>query len=272
MASLAREGVRHTSIKCYLSAIRHLQISAGLPDPFAGNGWSRLQYVLRGVKRSQAGSSRSQRVPITPKLLSRIQATWATKPPSHDTKMLWAAFTLGFFGFLRSGEFTIPTDSSFDPQVHLTPADIAVDSHSHPSRIRIHIKQSKTDPFRQGIYIFCGKTDNLLCPVAAMLSYLVSRGTNPGPLFRFEDGRPLTRSRLVDQLRLALSEAGIAVDEARYSGHSFRIGAATTAAARGLEDSLIKTLGRWESSAYHRYIHTPPDQLAAVSSVNSSSP
>ena len=54
------------------------------------------------------------------------------------------------------------------------------------------------------------------------------------------------------------------VEAAAYTGHSFRIGAATTAAARGLPDSLIKTLCRWESAAYMLYIHTPPSALCAV--------
>ena len=49
------------------------------------------------------------------------------------------------------------------------------------------------------------------------------------------------------------------------SGHSFRIGAATTAALRGVEDSVIKMLGRWESSAYQRYLRTPRKSLAALS-------
>lgn len=240
-----------------------MQISAGLPDPFAAKEWPRLQYVLKGIKRSQAGGTgRSQRLPITPQVLRKIQMAWASKPSSHDIKMLWASFTIGFFGFLWSGEFTIPSDSAFDPQSHLSPADIAVDSHNSPSLLRIHIK---TDPFRQVFFIYLSRTDNSLCPVSAMLAYLPLRGLTSGPLFRFEDGHPLTRARLVDHLWAALSAANIPCDDSKYSGHSFRIGAATTAAAMGLEDSLIRTLGRWESSAYHRYIRTPRDRLAQVS-------
>ena len=64
------------------------------------------------------------------------------------------------------------------------------------------------------------------------------RGPGRGPLFPFKDIRPLTRQRLVSRMR---------EDRHRYSGHSFRIGAATTVACRGMQDSLIKIMGRWES-------------------------
>ena len=63
-------------------------------------------------------------------------------------------------------------------------------------------------------------------------------------------------------LRSALPRAGI--DEKLYSGHSFRIGAATTAARGGIQDSLIKVLGRWQSAAYQIYIRTPPEVLRGV--------
>ena len=55
------------------------------------------------------------------------------------------------------------------------------------------------------------------------------------------------------------------MDPTPYSGHSFRIGAVTMAASKGIEDSLIKILGRWESSAYQRYVKIPRERLAAVS-------
>ena len=76
--------------------------------------------------------------------------------------------------------------------------------------------------------------------MAAILAYLVIRWSDPGPFFRFKDGRGLTRARFVEAVRRALVAAGIEAQS--YSGHSFRIGAATTAAAKGVPDSLIKTL------------------------------
>ena len=93
-----------------------------------------------------------------------------------------------------------------------------------------------------------------------MVGYLQKRGTAAGPLFQFEDGRLLTRERLVEALRAGLKEAGI--DDSKYCSHSFRIGAATAAARAGIEDSVIKTLGRWESVAYLQYVKIPRAKLA----------
>ena len=50
-----------------------------------------------------------------------------------------------------------------------------------------------------------------------------------------------------------------------YSGDSFRIGAAMTAAATGLCDSTIQTLRRWSSDSFRCYIRLPPSELAMYS-------
>ena len=96
-----------------------------------------------------------------------------------------------------------------------------------------------------------------------MMSFLKARGLAPGPLFCHKDYSPLTRSQLVNNLRKVLTQAG--VDASNFTGHSFRIGAATAAAANGVEDSLIQTLGRWKSDSYKRYIRIPNTELANIS-------
>lgn len=62
-------------------------------------------------------------------------------------------------------------------------------------------------------------------------------------------------------MRSAPQQAG--VDATKYSGHSFCIGAASTAAAVGVQDSTIKTLGRWQSSAYQLYVQIPRGEASS---------
>ena len=98
-----------------------------------------------------------------------------------------------------------------------------------------------------------------LCPVEAVLSYLSIRGGTSGPLFVRTNGVPLKRAYFSERLRSLLGAAGIA---GRYSSHSFRIGAARSAALAGVPEHMIQTLGRWTSSAYLTYIRTPCSLLS----------
>jgi len=66
-------------------------------------------------------------------------------------------------------------------------------------------------------------------------------------------------------VRNALEAVGL--PHAQFAGHSFRIEAATAAAGAGVEDSVIRTLGRWNSSAFLAYIRTPRQQLAQFSRI-----
>jgi hypothetical protein len=261
VAHLYRERLASGTVKNYLSAVRYSQIALGLGDPGMGE-MRQLEYVLKGLKRRASRGTQRTRRPITPNILHRIERVWEAHPNKRDTTMLWAASTMCFFGFLRMGEVVVPSESQYDAEVHLSHGDTKVDNPRSPSYLEVRIKCSKTDPFRKGVSVYLGRTDDGLCPVAAILSYMVQRGPAPGPFFVYGNGRYLTRERFVAALRQALTAAGIKGSE--YAGHSFRIGAATTAAQVGLQDSLIKTLGRWESAAYMLYVRTPRETLCAV--------
>ena len=132
--------------------------------------------------------------------------------------MLWAACCLGFFGYLSCAEFTCPSREAYDLDCHLSLSDTA--------------KQSKTDPFRKGVDILLGRTNQTLCPVAALSAYLQIRGPASGPLFMHNNSATLSRGSLVKALQEALKQCGM--DSSLYNGHSFRIGAAITAAAAGV--------------------------------------
>ena len=60
--------------------------------------------------------------------------------------------------------------------------------------------------------------------------------------------RAFTKGQFVSEIRSILNMAGL--PQHHYAGHSFRIGAATSAALAGVGDSTIQALGRWYSAVY----------------------
>ena len=143
--------------------------------------------------------------------------------------------------------------------------DVAIDSRQNPQVLTVFICRSKTDQSESGTRLYLERTGNILCPVSAMLVYLAICPPTPGPLFIFQDGSHLSRDRLVTHMRDTLSQLG--VDVTKFSGHGFRIGAASSAAKAGFSDSFIQKLGRWKSDAFTTYIRTPVEDLAAASAV-----
>ena len=115
------------------------------------------------------------RLPVTPAILRSLRSSWETFPDRFDATMLWGAVCMCFFGFLRSGEVVVPSEASFDPAVHLAQGDIRVNSLTFPRYLEVRIKASKTDPFRRGVTVFLGVSGADICPVAAVLSYMVVR-------------------------------------------------------------------------------------------------
>ena len=232
VALLVHESISYGTIRMYLCAIRHRQLLDGGPDP-AFASLHRLHYVLRGCHRSLPSSVHPSRLPITPTVLRLLHHVWSDQAHVYDTVCIWAACCVAFFAFLRSGEFTCSSWSTYD-QSALSLRDVTLDSRLNPSMIHLLLRRSKTDVFGTGVTIHLGRTGDVLCPVCALLAYLARRPSTSGPLFLLQSGQPLSRCALVTAVRQALACAGL--DVSRFNGHSFRIGAATAAAAAGLSD------------------------------------
>ena len=128
-----------------------------------------------------------------------------------------------------------------------------MDNLEDPRWIRIRLQKSKTDPFSEGANIFIPKTNCKLCPVAALLAWLVWRGNSTGPLFRFTSGANLTRDTFVRNLQKVIQASGL-------DPHSFRSGATTVTSSQ----EYLETIRKVESNAYQRYIKTSGPELAAL--------
>ena len=262
-----RLNLAFSAINTYLYGIRNWQVGYGFPDPLKdsiGKPLRRLERVLTGIKKLRPGATRD-RLPIT------IDIMWLLVSFIHkgcfgvpEDQMFLAAITLAFYGFLRCGEFTSPSTSAFSARRHLAVQDVTFyPTFNSPSYMTVRCKFSKTNPFGRGHTLYLFSTHTLTCPVAAMKMYLSLRKYDPhAPLLCLGDGTPLTCSKFVTMLHSVLQKLGF--QPTIYAGHSFRIGAATTAAATGLPDYLIKALGRWSSECYILYIHTPRKSLQAA--------
>ena len=122
--------------------MRSLHIVNGFENPLENK--PRIQLVLRGIKRL-SGNPRRMRCPITPELLLVIRSRLNLR--FYDHCLLWASCCIAFFGFVRAGEFTVtPTRCSSDC---LQLSDVSADVLPYPSFLRLFIKVSKADPFRQ---------------------------------------------------------------------------------------------------------------------------
>lgn len=263
-AYLADQGLAPQSIRVYLSAVRSMQISLGLPNPRDQSSLPILQRVQAGIRRAHAAkeSNPPTRLPITAHVLRQLKAVW--EQSSHpDRTTLWAVACTAFYGFFRLGELLLTSPSSFHQQRSLAWGDVAVDDTADPTVIRIHLKHSKCDQFGAGANVVLGKSGTDICPVAALVEYISARGDSPGPFFLSYTRKPLLKADFVTETRRALARAGF--HPHNYAGHSFRIGAATSAAQAGIEDSTIRTLGRWHSAAFLQYIRSPESHLATFS-------
>ena len=207
-------------------------------------------------------SRHTHRIPITDSLSLQTIFTASTmlglNHQSHSIGQCYGQLLHGVLCFHALGEFT-STIQDGEHIVSVSFSDVLIDLRTNPQVLSIHLRHTETDQFSEGTHIHLGHTGDYLCPVAAILAYLAVRPMKPGPLLVFQDGSPLSRQQLIAHLRSALSEADI--NTTGFSGHSFRMGAATTADSVGLSDSLIQHLGRWKSAAFKSHIRKSSKEL-----------
>lgn len=172
---------------------------------------------------------------------------------AYQKCLMSAMCSLAFYAFLRVGEISTTTGPC-NNLIHITQLDRLVDKQGNVKALQLSLCQYKQSVPGQPFVVYIYPKD-ICCPVQLILSYVSLRGHSPGPLFCWPDGKAISRTFFIAQLNAAFKFNNL--DSSLYKGHSFCIGAASWAAAKGFSDSQICLLGRWKSNAFLRYIRTP---------------
>lgn len=241
IAYLHSKNLAPATIASYLSAVCFVFKWLGLPDPSSA-------FVIKKLIGA-ASSLRSRpdiRLPITKQILSRLIAALTHICPQQYTQVMLAAmFVTAFYAFMRIGEMAPRSRSASGACLQYD--DVSLTG----SEVILSILRFKSSG-KQGPQFIHLQSCSSPCPVQHMSSFLQQRDHQPGPLFVFPSGIPILRREFDNTLRQALQFCGL--DSGRFKGHSFRIGAASAAAAAGKSDTQIRLLGRWSSDAFRKYI------------------
>lgn len=210
-----------------------------------------VKKALEGYRKQK--SRADTRLPITPEILKKLVQSVGPLGFAYFVQVLLKAmYLLAFHAFLRVGEITGASLNTISRQS----IQFVVNAQSkiHAAEINMeHFKHYKGKSCKV-LYIESNQ-DAEMCPVQALTRYCELRGAHGGPLFCFSDGKPVTRQYFTQQLQLSLLWAGY--DTSLYKTHSFRIGAASTAANMGISDDKIQIMGRWQSDSFKKYIRIP---------------
>jgi site-specific recombinase XerD len=249
--------IHHTSIKAYLYGVRSLHIDCGHSDPLAHTPM--LDRVFRGIKRAQGTRERKERLALTLPMLQAIQRHLAQ---IEQGKLTWAVCCMGVAGLFRIGELS-PCSAKETRLLRVSDLQMVKDSQGTVSCITVHLRESKTDPFRQEVDVHITSRT----AITAFIRYFAHHPDpkNPqAPLFALHDKTPYLRESLIQHVQSALTSAGI--DAQGYSGFSFRKGGATSLARMGVSDRIIQALGRWKSWCYQLYIQEDREALLRTAS------
>ena len=243
VSHLFQSGYSSSTIASQLSALSFFHKIFGFSDPSD-------QFIIRkmvlGVGKTSANTD--SRVPISLDMLRKfIDSTDFICDSIYQSYMFKAMYVLMFYAFLRVGEVTNSINNIQYSHVSVSGLSITITFHKY--------KHHKGPPVVFTIQAVKSK----YCPVYITLSYLAKRGSRPGPFFCYPDSGPVNSANFNQILSRSVIWSGF--KEFNIKPHSFRIGAATWAAASGFSDAQIQIMGRWRSNAFKKYIRVTSFQV-----------
>jgi integrase len=265
---LARiRGLKCTTINSYLAGIRQLHIITGLPAPVLRSDLVKL--VLKGISNLNGIANRKKnwegRLPMTlnSMLLFKTLIRGSTYPEC-DKALLWAVSTLAFAGAFRIHEILAKTESTFDPDFTLLTEDVTFSSNAGQDILHVRLKCPKESKTAAATIVDIYQNTGKICPIKAVKKWFFLKRREPGlPLFRFDNGTPLTGTKL-NRIMKSLFSPHVNPDIGFFGTHSFRIGIASMLGQAGFEDQEIMDTSRWSSRVFERYLRLARTRRAAM--------
>ena len=245
VTQLHNQGLRHTTIRTYISAISFVHKLRGFPD---NTSHFLINKAVKGASKRQLQSPRKL-LPITKSLLHQMCDSLSIATPLVYNLIIYKSFFLtSFYACTRIGELAL---SNADTHT-LTLQDVTQISHDTKPAIQLNFRSFKHSK-SPVVTILQSIPSDPYCPVAALNSYLCIRPVSASPyLFIQQGGGGLTRNDVSSMMKTCLQCTG--TDPTHYNTHSFRIGRATQLSLDKASDDTIKSVGRWKSTAYSSYI------------------
>lgn len=247
IAHLFIQNYQPSTISSYVSAISFVHKINFYEDPTDS---FLIKKILKGAHNLRRSSD--TRLPITKEILQKlVHALPFVIADFYNRIMLKAMMSLAYYCFLRIGEITVKKNTDFSKVMQISNVFFEKEQE-HVIGVRVTLTDYKHSDLQPKTISITRDKENLLCPVESLLNYFAIAKHRMGPLFQFVCGAPVSYSYFNSSLKSLLSYVGLNPDV--YKGHSFRIGAATAAAARGVSLSVIQSMGRWKSNAFKNYI------------------
>ena len=237
-----------STVKQYISALRSKHVDKGLPTAVFSE--PSIARILTGATRIQGAPHIRERLEITKDILLKMLPHIDTS--TFDGSNIYASFCVAFSALLRPGELTWDKwDPHLSPLTHVSRKSVTFT----PEGVIIHLPKSKTDQIRAGVNLTLSFANDTSCPVQA-LRHLFKTYPKPDSALLFARSIGAFNKRwFSENITTTILKAGIP-NASKYSGHSFRRGAANTAIGAGLSFDELKTLGRWQSNAAKAYLTT----------------
>ncbi|XP_069102502.1 uncharacterized protein [Argopecten irradians] len=247
-----KNGKAHSTILSQLSALAFVHKVNNMYDP---TKVFLVRKAVNGVAR--LAPSFDTRLPITQPILHRLcRCLPHMVTGSYDNLMFRAIFTTAFYALARIGELLAFTKPQSERVLQLEDVSFEV---KNDQAVKVHLvfKNFKHNISQQPHSVpIVALPRHPFCPVQALHAYVKQRGASSGCLFIDKLSNPLSRRRFESLVHDCLLTCGL--DASRYKGHSFRIGGASHASSTcNFSDSQLRTLGRWKTDAFKKYIRSP---------------